>query len=316
MFAALIAALALAVVPTVPARAFGTLNSLGQNAEHEHITRLALTCAKPDASGCFEPKSLAALAGERGRTGAIGMADVTRLALSSRAHCDNADFLDQPGYPQSAAAARAKLVDCRDWMRRQLELAVEDAAVLANGGGRDVPVENMDDCFRETHPGGGAKCKVIADLGLLMHASQDFYAHTNWVDRADPDRPLSTDNPPGLGHDTPAPFISLREIGEPPAGLISGCFVAPPEFLHCRGRVRHAVLNKDEGEIEPVIASPSTPRGRFGGNFARAVRAAIADTADKWALFQQRLSERYGAVRAARMVCVIVSDAPRRSCGA
>ena len=103
-----------------------------------------------------------------------------------------------------------------------------------------------------------------------------------------------------------------------PPGLISGCFKGLPERWFCNdgpgGRIKHAALNKDDGQIEPTIGAGSTPRGRIEGNFARAVCAAIEDTEDKWALYQERLAERYGVARAARMICVLTSDQPGGQC--
>ena len=36
------------------------------------------------------------------------------------------------------------------------------------------------------------------DLGILLHASEDFYSHTNWVDQPDSTQPIGVENPPGL----------------------------------------------------------------------------------------------------------------------
>src|SRR5471030_1344040 len=93
--------------------AFGTISGLGQNREHERITRHALGCVPgADLAFCFEPKSLDEIAGARGSWGAVGAPDnPTRgLMLSSEAHCDNGDWLPAPGYPHSQADARANLI--------------------------------------------------------------------------------------------------------------------------------------------------------------------------------------------------------------
>jgi len=91
------------IVNAPPANAFGTINGLGQRAEHERITRAALACApgvKSDGS-CFEPRSIDQLAGHSGTFGAVGAPDLDESG-DPNAHCDDADFLNVPGYPQSA----------------------------------------------------------------------------------------------------------------------------------------------------------------------------------------------------------------------
>src|SRR3954463_6990530 len=93
--------------------AFGTINGLGQRSEHERITRAALACppgVKSDGS-CFEPRSLDQVAGHTGTLGAVGAPDVNEF-FTPTAHCDDADFLDVAGYPQSRAAATAQLLAC------------------------------------------------------------------------------------------------------------------------------------------------------------------------------------------------------------
>jgi hypothetical protein len=39
---------------------------------------------------------------------------------------------------------------------------------------------------------------TLEGLGRVLHGAQDFYAHSNWADTADPTRPVGVDNPPGL----------------------------------------------------------------------------------------------------------------------
>jgi hypothetical protein len=71
-------------------------------------------------------------------------------------------------------------------------------------------------------------------------------------------------------------------------------------------------LNKDKGPIGPNgAAGPgTTPRGEINGNFERAVAAAIEDTRDKWAYFQERVLAAYGEDAGARIICVVRSDTP------
>lgn len=282
---------------------------MGQSAEHERITRRALAC---DLNrDCLQPLTLDELAGKRGSFGAVGYPDGSTLALDARAHCDNGDLLDVPGYPRSEIEAQAALSGCRDWMARHLDSAVSAAAGLLDAQGRIRPEQVTLKCTWIGGLRGRAKCSVLQDLGVLLHAAQDFYSHSNWTDVVV--GPTGPANPPGLGHDGPAPFIDLRRELALPEGLITGCFTLPES--RCGARVAHAVLNKDEGPIAAVVGPGRTPRGRENGNFARAVDAATVDTMDKWTLFQERLVSRYGPDRGARMICAIAEDDPVSTCG-
>jgi hypothetical protein len=313
--------LALVALQGPSAGAFGTIIGLGQNAEHERITRVALGCSARAPKPCFEPGSMAALAGHEGSPGAIAIPDITALTLYNPAHCDSGDYLARPGYPHSAAQARAALSACRDWMRAHLEAAIRDSGRLVDRQGRLAGSMDTRDCYRLVLPSHSDKCAVISDLGIALHVAQDFYAHTNWVDQPDRGARISKTNPPGLGHSGPAPWFSLRGDVAFPPGLISGCFTAIPESMFCNqagggGRIKHENLEKDEGRIEPTVGLGTTPRGRINGNFARAALAAIADTRDKWALLREGLAARYGAARARLIVCALVSDDPGRACNA
>jgi hypothetical protein len=303
-------AAALATAPS--ALAFGTIHGLGQNAEHGRITRLALGCAGGTEPGCLQPRSLSILIGPDGDRGSVSIPDLSKMTFQASAHCDNGDFLRGAGYPRPQSEARAALEACRAWMAEQLEDAVSDARDLLDADGNLASGAASTGC--RGHDDDSAKCKVLTHVGLLLHASEDFYAHTNWVDRPDPGQPVGLENPPGLGHEGPAPWIALRGETPFPEGLLSGCFKAVPERLFCSGRVRHADLNKDEGTIEPAFGPGTTPRGATQDNFVRAVRAAIADARDKGALLREQLVARYGATRGATMACVLGRDDPEQDC--
>lgn len=311
------AGIALAVGLHASAMAFGTLNVGGQSAEHERITRVALR-----ASG-FDAASLDALAGKAGTFGAVGAPDRPDrgLLFESLAHCDNGDVLPVPGYPQTQAQARSRLEACRAWMFDHLDRAVEDAAPLVTA---DLKVDaaqtpGLAPCIFNGRP-GRAKCNVLEDLGLAFHAAQDFYSHSNWVDRPDAARPVGETNPPGLGNQGRAPWLDPRRPAGFPAGLMTGCFQLFPESLpgSCvygggKARVRHAVLNKDTGPIDVAtgqVGLGTTARGGVQGNFARAVLAAEDDTRDKWLYFEEQVRARYGPGRGAKILCVIERDRP------
>lgn len=298
-----------------PAFAFGTIEGLGQASEHEKITRFALK----DAG--IGPDTMDSLAGERGAFGAVGAPDRPDRGLMSdqAAHCDGGDFMGAPGYPQSAAAAEAKLTACRDFIFASLEAAVVAA-------GRIVPAPTLTIADKEipehipcVYDGssGRAKCDVLEALGLALHASEDFYVHTNWVDQPAPGA-LTADNPAGLDQAAPAPFIDPAIRGPFPPGLISGCYDGFPESQHCTyngdwARVKHAALNKDTGPVDPArgpTGPGTTPRGAVNGNFERAALAAAADAKAKWAWFEAELVRRYGDERGMLIACAVRSDDP------
>ncbi|HEY1631002.1 MAG TPA: hypothetical protein VGF56_06780 [Rhizomicrobium sp.] len=299
---------------------FGTVRGAGQNAEHERITRHALACGLIDDGNCFQKKTLKELAGDDDNFGAIGIPDRGELVPENKAHCDSGDFLDVPGYPHAKDAARAALERCRAWMVAELRAAVSDAGELVGAGGRLRDSQMAMPCLFVGQVKGHAKCNVIEDLGILLHASQDFYSHSNWVDVADTSQPIGSENPPGLGMNSRAPWLDLRNDSPAfPDGLITGCFDKPPEKSHCNygdglHRVKHAVVNKDTGAIDPLLGVGTTPRGMHDDNFAHAVDAAIDDTKDKWLTFKELLARTYGPETGALMACAITHDDPMKDC--
>ncbi|MFC4065132.1 hypothetical protein [Actinoplanes subglobosus] len=112
-------------------------------------------------------------------------------------------------------------------------------------------------------------------------------------------------------------------VGAPDRTEVSvpaGCFVVPdssPGVGGCGRRVTHAALNKDTGLIDPVTGvatSPSTPRGRVGDNFAKAVTGAVVETRHQWQAFGEALRREYGPRQAATMTCVLTHDDPAEDC--
>jgi hypothetical protein len=323
------AAVAIVFAVGSTAHGFGTVSVAGQNAEHERITRRALGCDGADrVDTCFQAETLDSLAGRSLSFGAVGAPDNPTVGLltTSQAHCDGGDFLDVPGYPQTQAAARLKLVACRAWMKEHLDAAITAAGppVSAKGKISRWQASMTPSCVFAGRVAGRAKCNVLENLGIVLHAAQDFYSHTNWTDKAPADAP-SAEAPPGLGHDASAPWLDLRTMpAKFPAGLISGCFESasiPFEDRGCnygpdskRHRVKHAVLNKDKGAIGDQIGPGTTPRGKVDDNFRRAVQAAAQDTRDKWATLQEGLTKAYGPARAKKMICVLTRDEAVSDC--
>ncbi|EAQ87434.1 hypothetical protein CHGG_04053 [Chaetomium globosum CBS 148.51] len=245
--AKMISSLSLIVLPAlaVVAGAFGTINDpivLKQHNEHEMITRLAFQCPDDQKSDgiCFEPGSLDQLAGYHinvlgialtgtGTNGAVGAPDTfDPLPEGPEAHCDDADYLDIPGYPQSRAQANAKLQTCVDHLRHRFRQAVGAARRMLderNRVRREMVQLYSGDCTF-AFPGwqsddfGRAKCSTLEGLGRALHGIQDFYAHSNWADDADPTQPISVANPPGLGMNGTASFLDLRANGTIPPDQI------------------------------------------------------------------------------------------------
>lgn len=269
-------AIGLLLAPAVVA--FGTINSLGQEAEHERITRIALQC--PDGEykengDCFEPISMISFAGGNGTFGAIGAPDGGADALKSEAHCDDADYMDYAKwgingtYPHSKDDRNKALAECYTHMRELWEGGIKSASelldsdgkiiakevVLAEEGGKGLP------CVYSGSISGRAKCDAFEGLGRALHGLQDFYSHSNWVDDTGvkPAEPV----PPGLGQKDIAPFLSMVSGSGPsadnlPEDLSTGCFnlfghdtVEGAAACEKEGRfITHVVMNKDKGKIE------------------------------------------------------------------
>ncbi len=287
-------ALAVVVLAAPQALAFGTIRGLGQDAEHERITRKGLK------SFDFGADSLTELAGKDKTFGAVGAPDNPLRGLMSlkAAHCDGGDWFDVKNYPQKKATAAATLAQCRKYISDNLDAAVVDAAFLVRPSLGLGDTSIAGGCVYNGSK-GRAKCNVFEDMGLVLHASQDFYSHTNWTDtpRARP----SIADPQGLNQTAPSLWISPGAQVSFPDGLISGCYDGFPEMAYCSGRIKHAVLNKD---------TTGSARGLAAYDLAFSV--AAQDTTAKWKMLEIRLVAQYGAARGGKMICVLKSDNPGR----
>jgi Ricin-type beta-trefoil lectin domain len=322
------------------ASAFGTVNILNQRGEHERITRLALGCraGQPHDGSCFEPASLDNLAGTGATFGAVGAPDDIPLRLWGGPpywHCDDADYLNVPDYPQSRAKATQVLDECRQWARDMLfdgrpndttgrtwpvQGAVAEASTLLNRQGN---VDVADPGTGTFSPGctyngrlGRAKCNVWEPFGYVLHTTEDFYSHSNWADLSNPNQPISITNPPGLGHrDLPA-FWDLRTASAalPDPELTTGCFPTS----NCPGRITHdAGLNKDKELINVTtgfVTDPLSPRAQIADNAQRAVNDAIGEARRQWAIFRFELVKHYGDEHGGKMICALTSDSSNNSC--
>jgi hypothetical protein len=322
------------------ASAFGTVNILGQRGEHERITRLALGCraGQPHDGSCFEAASLNNVAGTNGTFGAVGAPDNIPLHLSGGPfywHCDDADYLATPGYPQSRAKATEALNACRQWARDMLfdgrpdrtlgrtwpvQGAVATASTLLDSKG-NVDVTDPGTGFFSpncTFDGsrGRAKCNVWEPFGYVLHATEDFYSHSNWADLSNPNQPISITNAPGLGHrDLPA-YWDLRKTSAalPDPRLATGCYPTSK----CASRITHDEgLNKDRELINMTtgfVSDPTTRRGQIADNAQRAVNDAIGEARRQWAILRAELVARYSPERGGKMICALTSDSANRSC--
>lgn len=339
----------------LPAMGFGTINGKFppvygalQRGEHERITRAALACApdvKSDGS-CFEPKSIAALAGKNGALGAVGAPDTDEAAVSS-AHCDDADFLNDAKYPFSPPAESARqqanthFYECLARMRRLFGAGVSDAHDMLKPGGTpplNLPELKTDQvdlstaCTFVPSARGRAKCNVIEDFGRMLHTAQDFYAHSNWTDVADSSQPISINNPPGLGRTAPSPLLDLRgtSLPEIPLDFTTGYYKGVDPLDHCPGtnnRVTHACLNKDDEFITAraggtdatslnnqstvMVTDPLTRRGQVGNNAYDAVTGAIVETRHQWEEFRQEIIARYGDRTGKLLINALTQDVPK-----
>ncbi|KAK0649995.1 hypothetical protein B0T16DRAFT_411013 [Cercophora newfieldiana] len=334
---------------------FGTVNEpnvLGQHNEHEMVTRLAFQCSGDKSDGtCFERRSLDQLAGYHldfmgipitggGFNGAVGAPDtLDPVPEGPDAHCDDADFLDIPGYPQNRSSATAALQRCVDHLRARFHQAMFSAEQLLDDTGAVRPdMVDLSNPFGgncvfafptlQNPESGRAKCNVIEGLGRALHGVQDFYAHSNWVDKTDPNQPISDVNPPGLARTDRAAFVvDLGATGPIPSdqiphNLSTGCFVLAdktPGEGDCAGRITHHTLTKDHGIIHlngtVGEAGPDTPRTEaVPENFQLAVEAAVEASRDLWANFRAELRKKYGPVHGDIMTCSLVRDDPARTC--
>lgn len=302
--------------------AFGTYNTAGQRAEHERITRMALACSDDSPPGdldCFEPMSLDQLAGTDGTLGAVGSPDGDSI-FEPAAHCDNADYFNDPSYPQTRRSASLALIECVEKLKGNFNDGIARSARLVRDGSVDASqVDLRANCTFVGRVSGRAKCEAIEGFGRALHGTQDFYSHSNWSDSSDETMWPSLENPPGLEEEGLSTLFNLTadlKVTESqiPADLTTGCFSV---MGGCEGRVTHDVLNKDEGNIGSRYGefnNPATPRGKIDRNFWKAANAAYLDTQLQWRDFRKALKAKYGDKEGERMACAITRDNPVRDC--
>ena len=276
-----------------PARAFTPFPVAGGGSEHRRISDAALACRWADPAPCWSQGALDRL------EVALRRPDMTLATFEAAAHCDSGDLA--PDGTSPGGRGPTALEACRSWIRTHIGLALAAADGLVDA--RGLPLQDARDCAWRSLRARTPLCEVDFHLGRALHAAQDFYSHTNWVDRPDPGRRLSRRNPPGLDGEGPIDWLAPGVEGPPPPGLMSGCFVFFPEPLFCHGRTRHRDLSKDSraGPQTPPVGA--TPRGAVEGNFPRAIDAATGETIRIWTDFHARLIATYGETRGQSMSC-------------
>ncbi|MFE3197812.1 CinY protein [Embleya sp. NPDC059237] len=314
--AALAVSAALASVPAaaVPAYAFGPDT-------HTDITTRAL-------SG-FQKVSLAAMAAHKidnTHWGAIQISDHIH-AEQTRYHCDDADYLATSSYPRTRQQATNELLACVETAIVGFDKAVAAADRLVDAGGHIKPAEVAlgHPCTYDDRR-GRAKCEVFEHLGHAWHVVEDFYAHSNWSDEADPKHGIGLGNPPGLRQRKPAPFFTLRTYSHQATAawkkdaavavdpkLTTGC--VPGEYesdgkkADCKGRINHYDSAGQKG------LSKEVSRGNVGDNLNQAVKVAVADIERQWQDFRDELLAKYPG-RGKKMICALTHDTPTDStCG-
>ncbi|PUB32064.1 hypothetical protein C8K30_101584 [Promicromonospora sp. AC04] len=337
VLAALAAVLGLAVgtqvaqVAQAPrAEAFSTPYWFSQaHGEHEKITRAALACPEdqPSDGVCFEEDSMDVLAGYRSYWGGVNAPDLPAWlggyeADNPAAHCDNADYIrpeDNEGapYPRTRAEASDQLVACLQHLRNRFHGAADNAGQVFDDDGELSNWETQSACTDTAPPGEGAraKCRFVDLFGRTLHGVQDFYSHSNWVDRNNGNDATDLENPPGMYRSEVFPLMSFRLPLSPPSDvpeqLATGCFPSD----ECEGRIKHdETLNKDTAEIDPVTGQVTldgtSARGQILDNQQRAVTWAIADTRRQWAAMRDEIRARYGEERGETIICALTHDTP------
>ena len=269
---------------------------------------------------CFEPASIDFLAGHDREFGAVGAPDSDEISVRPRTATTRTSSGRLSAHPRTGHRG---LMDCVDHLRTRFGEAVDSARGLLDDEGQIIADEvDIDpECRVFEAAEERAKCTTSKAFGRVLHGVQDFYAHSNWADEADPARPIGEDNPPGLNLPGPSPVLDLRSGTPPgvPADLATGCFVLRTRSRASvvRARVTHAALNKDNGLIDPVTGratDPTTPRGMVGDNFTKAVAGAIDESRRQWRDFRSELTTRYGKDKGERMICALTHDDPVNDC--
>lgn len=267
------------------------------------------------------------------------------------AHCTGGDYLsaednEQKTYPVSRAEANSFYAECLAIMVSSMQKAVKAGDALVTGNekqGYQIDknqmigsqscknyrqwkyVWNSERAKYEYIPSGyqndsRAKCQVLSSFGRQIHATTDFYAHTNYADQAVPNRPLGINNPPGLNQSEPAALLEtyslwqaskasdldpiqapanyaalIQQVSQDaqriPEKLTSGCWrYSTDPYGKCDNRIsEYTTMQKDtSGDWRSYSVS---------GNFTRATTVAKADVRRQWEGLAQAFRDTYGEAK-------------------
>ena len=214
----LILTLSLLMLVPANAHAFMTWNAPG-NAEHERITRMAIAC-----NSALDRAAPAGLDWKRD------------LCLSS-----GGDTNKQPWWFSFERSMR--MLAGSDGYFGGVGAPDRFAEAVLSSSDRDLNPG-------KTHDRGWAKCNALISFGRALHITEDFFSHSNWIDR----NPSSLDikNPQGLHND---PRIVPGALGYPRTNEEIDAFIANTQVITggygsgLSNRVKHDdYLNTDEGK--------------------------------------------------------------------
>jgi hypothetical protein len=125
-----------------------------------------------------------------------------------------------------------------------------------------APGAQRIDALRQLIASGTLEENPYLLFGTMIHTVQDFYAHSNWVELHEGERPV--------------PVWDLV-VGSLPAQIVSGTFFLDTPKLCGPGAPTHAELNKDSPDspegAKVVESGPNAGQTLFALAFAAALRA-------------------------------------------
>ncbi|MFD0400518.1 hypothetical protein ACFVHI_20875 [Kitasatospora sp. NPDC127121] len=270
----------------------------------------------------------------------------------SEAHCDNADYLPSKYYgnkvyPRTRKQATENLQACAQFAFTQFKNAVKAADGLVDGSGKPYQDQvRTKECKYDLGTGGQKKCVVLEGLGRWWHVVEDFYAHSNYADKAAPGQSLGFDNVPGLALKAPAPFFNMKEFyahgneladldqfGKMvPDELTTGCFHNESDAQHKQKDNNDCVRHSDHPGVAPRVTHQDDCTDSYCGNgiglskddtwrrrsmvefasgttnYDQVIGQVTDEVRQQWGYFKQVLATEYGSMRADAMIKAITND--------